>query len=134
MYTFKEILQEAIYNAEKHPNKLLQALASKGYASLITPPDSDKLLPDVHGIPDGYNTYGRGGVYKDGSLFIEGGPQGSRNGHPSDIHHGFYWGSFIGKDGKGYVAIRGRANTSSENISKMEIPITKEILKKLPKV
>jgi hypothetical protein len=132
MYTFKQIL-ESVYHTEKHPNELMKKLVSKGYIQLITPPDSDRLLPDVHGIPDGYTTYGRGGVYKDGTLFLEGGPQGSRSGHPADIHNGFYWGSFIRK-GKGYVVIRGRADTSPKDISKMEIPITKEILKKLPKV
>jgi hypothetical protein len=135
MYTFKEILQEAIYHTDKHPSELMKRLFSKWYIQLITPPDSDKLLPDVHGIPPGYNTYGRGGVYKkDGTLFLEGGPQGSRNGHPSNIKNGFYWGSFISKDGKGYVAIRGRADTSPRDIQKMEVPIVKEILKKIPKV
>ncbi|MDR2457453.1 MAG: hypothetical protein LBD41_03125 [Clostridiales Family XIII bacterium] len=134
MRTFKEILYETIYHTEKHPNEIMKKLANRGYVQIITPPDSDKLLPDVHGIPSGYSTYGRGGVYKDNTLFLEGGPQGSSSGHPSDIHTGFYWGSFVDKSGKGYVVIRGRADTSPKDIARMEVPIVKEILKRIPKI
>jgi hypothetical protein len=133
MRTFEEILKEQVYELKNHDNKSMNSLRRKGYSLLITPTESNRFCPDVHGIPDGYIAYGRGGVRKDNTLFLDGGPNGSSNGHPNDIKNGFYWGAFTTKDGHGIVAIRGRADTSPNDIRRMEVPIVNELLKRLPK-
>lgn len=71
--------------------------------------------PDVHGIPKDLEAYGRGGFYKDGRIFIDGGPAGSMQGHPNEIENGFYWG--VDKEAPwgqhtGVFYLRGRAGTN----------------------
>ena len=67
------------------------------------------LPPDVHGIPPEDDAYGRGG-FINGQLWVDGGPQGSANGHPSTIRNGFYWAA---DQDKRILWIRGRAGTDS---------------------
>ena len=101
----------------------------------------EKEPPDVHGIPPKMEAYGRGGFYSDGSIFIDGGPQGSAQGHPPEIGDGFYWAAdydaiWTGQDGqqrKGVMYVRGRAGTSDDRLSKNIIPILNLIFKRLPK-
>jgi hypothetical protein len=126
---FERIYQVA--NMMGHPT--MKRLAVKGYKLVILGNDADRELPDVHGIPSEFLTYGRGGVDRDGSLFMEGGPQGSSSGHPSTLRFGFYWGTKTVK-GEGIVYVRGRAGVSEEDIRKVEIPIIDWISKKVPRV
>ncbi|MFW6226008.1 MAG: hypothetical protein ACOC3V_03540 [bacterium] len=94
--------------------------------------------PDVHGIPKDLEAYGRGGFYPNGQIFIDGGPQGSHQGHPNNIENGFYWGAdydaLWGKH-KGVFYLRGRAGTKLENIldNKLLTQILELIFKRLPK-
>lgn len=105
--------------------------------------------PDVHGIPPNLEAYGRGGFFVDPSgsrtLWIDGGPQGSRQGHPTktgdkQFVDGFYWGAdydiaWKSNDGiqrKGIMYIRGRAGTNEEYLQKNVQLILEYIFKKLP--
>jgi hypothetical protein len=65
----------------------------------------EDLPPDVHGMPDGFVAYGRGGIDPNDQLVVIGGWNGSSQGHPPSIHDGFYWG--ISANGELYM--RGRA-------------------------
>jgi hypothetical protein len=132
-------LFERVYQVAKMTgNPVMKRLAVKGYRLVVLGNDADKELPDVHGIPRGYDTYGRGGVDRDGSLFMEGGPQGSSSGHPSTLRFGFYWGTKTVTDNNrqeaGIVYVRGRAGVSEEEIRKVEVPILDWISKKVPRV
>ena len=97
--------------------------------------------PDVHGIPSKMEAYGRGGFEKSGGIFIDGGSQGSRQGHPNTIENGFYWAAdydavWKGQDGKkrkGIMYVRGRAGTDVNVIEKSIVPILELIFKRLPK-
>lgn len=94
--------------------------------------------PDVHGIPKELEAYGRGGFYSNGSIFIDGGPQGSRQGHPSNIENGFYWGvDYDAKWGNhtGVFYLRGRAGTNLEEVldTNLLTQILELIFKRLPK-
>jgi hypothetical protein len=127
-------LFERIYKiANMTNNPIMKRLAIKGYKLVILGNDADRELPDVHGIPPGYDTYGRGGVDRDGSLFMEGGTQGSASGHPSTLRFGFYWGT---KEiqGNGIIFVRGRAGVSEEDIRRVEAPIIDWISKKVPRI
>jgi hypothetical protein len=127
-------LFERIYQvAQMTSNPVMKRLAVKGYKLVVLGNDADKELPDVHGIPKDYETYGRGGVDRDGSLFMEGGQQGSSSGHPSTLRFGFYWGTKTIK-GQGIVFVRGRAGVTEAEIRKVEIPIIDWISKKVPRV
>ena len=94
--------------------------------------------PDVHGIPKELEAYGRGGFYKDGSIFIDGGPQGSKQGHPSTIENGFYWGADYdapwGKN-KGVFYLRGRAGTDLNSVLNPQLlnQIMELVFKRLPR-
>lgn len=63
---------------------------------------------DVMGIPSDMEAYGRGWEDKNGQITVDGGPQGSRQGHPSWAINGFYWGADYQKRA---LYIRGRAST-----------------------
>lgn len=97
--------------------------------------------PDVHGIPPKMEAYGRGGFTKEGKIFIDGGPQGSRQGHPNTINNGFYWAAdydqtWTGQDGKkrrGVMYVRGRAGTDDSVLEKNIIQILEVIFKRLPR-
>ncbi len=96
--------------------------------------------PDVHGIPKELEAYGRGGFEKDGSIFIDGGPSGSSQGHPETITNGFYWGAdydkaweFNGEQKKGVIYVRGRAGTDEKLIERNIFPIMDIIFKRLPR-
>jgi hypothetical protein len=96
--------------------------------------------PDVHGIPKQMEAYGRGWV-QNGRIQIDGGPQGSRQGHPTTAENGFYWAAdydavWTGQDGKkrkGIMYIRGRAGTSEDWLEKNIITILEMVFKRLPK-
>lgn len=93
--------------------------------------------PDVHGIPKEMEAYGRGWV-QDGRIYIDGGPQGSRQGHPPTAKEGFYWAIdydkyFVDSEGKkrqGIVYVRGRAGTSEDFLEKNIFDIMKKIYKR----
>jgi hypothetical protein len=94
--------------------------------------------PDVHGIPKDLEAYGRGGFYKDGGIFIDGGGTGSAVGHPSEIENGFYWGvdkeaEWNGK--KGLFYLRGRAGTKLTEIldAKLLSKIMELVFKRIPR-
>lgn len=97
--------------------------------------------PDVHGIPPKMEAYGRGGFYPTGQVFIDGGPNGSAQGHPKEIEDGFYWAAdydaiWTGQDGKkrnGVMYIRGRAGTNEQRIEKNVLSILDLIFKRLPR-
>lgn len=97
--------------------------------------------PDVHGIPKGLEAYGRGWLDKNSkTIQIDGGPQGSAQGHPSSAEQGFYWGADYDKvieDGgekkKGVIYIRGRAGTSTQFLEKNVQEILGLIFKRLPR-
>ena len=97
--------------------------------------------PDVHGIPPKMEAYGRGGFEKNGGIFIDGGPQGSAQGHPENITNGFYWAAdydaiWTGQDRKkrkGVMYIRGRAGTDNNVLLKNAIAILEIIFKRLPR-
>ena len=96
--------------------------------------------PDVHGIPKELEAYGRGGFVKNSNkIFFDGGAMGSREGHPSYIDDGFYWGvdkdilwKFQGEQKRGVIYIRGRAGTDSSRLEKNIFPILELIFKRLP--
>ena len=95
---------------------------------------------DVHGIPSKLEAYGRGWLGSRG-IEIDGGPNGSSQGHPSWAKEDFYWG--IDKDAfwtgldnikrKGVFYIRGRAGTSFNWLEKNIIPIMNLVFNKIPK-
>lgn len=71
-------------------------------------------VPDVHGIPPGFDQYGRGGFdKKSGQIWLDGGSQGSATGHPNYIEDGFYWGIKYPENTL-YLAgrVRGEENTA----------------------
>ena len=94
--------------------------------------------PDVHGIPKELEAYGRGGFYPTGKIFIDGGPNGSSQGHPNNIENGFYWGADYdaqwGKH-KGVFYLRGRAGTDLNSILTPELltQIMELVFKRLPR-
>lgn len=96
--------------------------------------------PDVHGIPKEMEAYGRGWV-ENGTIHIDGGPSGSRQGHPSTAKNGFYWAVdydkiWTDKNGekrKGVAYIRGRAGTDNSFLEKNIIQILELMFKRLPK-
>lgn len=97
--------------------------------------------PDVHGIPSELEAYGRGGIMKNGQIWLDGGANGSSNGHPTFIKEGFYWGAdydaiWIGSDNKkrkGIIYIRGRAGTNEDLLKERLEEILALIFKKLPR-
>jgi len=97
--------------------------------------------PDVHGIPKELEAYGRGWVDKNSKSFqIDGGPQGSAQGHPPTAENGFYWGAdydkewiFQNEKKKGVIYVRGRAGTSTEFLEKNIVTILELIFKRLPR-
>jgi len=97
--------------------------------------------PDVHGIPKELEAYGRGWVDKNTkSIQIDGGPQGSAQGHPSSAEQGFYWGAdydkewvFQGQKKKGVVYVRGRAGTPTSFLENNVNTILEMIFKRLPR-
>lgn len=94
--------------------------------------------PDVHGIPKELEAYGRGGFYPNGQIFIDGGPNGSAQGHPNTIKNGFYWGAdYEAKWGnkQGVFYLRGRAGTNLEEILDTNLlsQIMELVFKRLPK-
>lgn len=97
--------------------------------------------PDVHGIPPKMEAYGRGGFYPNGDIFVDGGPSGSAQGHPTEIQDGFYWAVdydavWTGKDGKkrtGIMYVRGRAGTDENRLLKNIYPILDLLFKRLPR-
>jgi hypothetical protein len=97
--------------------------------------------PDVHGIPKELEAYGRGGFTKStNEIFLDGGATGSREGHPTNIEDGFYWGAdqdvlwkFGGQEKRGVLYIRGRAGTDNSRIEKNINKILELIFKKLPR-
>jgi len=95
--------------------------------------------PDVHGIPKEYEAYGRGWLSTRG-IQIDGGPNGSKQGHPASAKQGFYWGAdydavkTIGQEKKkGVMWLRGRAGTDESWIRKNVTPILELIFKRLPR-
>jgi hypothetical protein len=133
-----ERLFEEILNTETITHPVMARLNNKGYKLVILGNDADKELPDVHGIPKNYATYGRGGVDRDNSLFMEGGPNGSSSGHPPTLKFGFYWGTKIitakNQQEVGIVYVRGRAGVSEQQIRNIEVPILDWVSKRVPKV
>ena len=107
------------------PHPAMKMLAHKGYKFVVLAGDADRELPDVHGIPPGFNEYGRGGVIR-GELWMEGGTHGSCSGHKDGTENGFYWGGKI-KEGAGYIYVRGRAGVNEDDLVRMEVPIIKWI-------
>jgi hypothetical protein len=101
----------------------------------------EKEPADVHGIPKELEAYGRGWVDKrTGRLEIDGGPQGSRTGHPTTAEEGFYWGAdydkswqFQGEQKQGVIYIRGRAGTSTQFLERNVMQILDLIFKRLPR-
>ena len=101
----------------------------------------EKEPPDVHGIPKDMEAYGRGWFNKNGSISIDGGATGSREGHPSYAIDGFYWGydldaKWRGSDGeirKGIIYVRGRAGTNEQMLEDNLTKILNLIFKRLPK-
>ena len=94
--------------------------------------------PDVQGIPKKLEAYGRGGFYNNGNIFIDGGPNGSSQGHPNEIENGFYWGADYNAkwgDNKGVFYLRGRAGTTLSKILNANLlaQIMELIFKRLPK-
>lgn len=102
---------------------------------------NEKEPPDVHGIPSELEAYGRGGFLDNGQIWVDGGPMGSRQGHPEFIKDGFYWGcdqdvKWKGSDGKertGIIYIRGRAGTNGNLLEERVKEILGLIWKKIPK-
>lgn len=97
--------------------------------------------PDIHGIPKDLEAYGRGWVDKDtNSIELDGGPQGSRQGHPSSAANGFYWGAdydkiwkYDGGSRKGVIYLRGRAGTPTSFLERNIETIMGMIFKRLPR-
>ena len=97
--------------------------------------------PDVHGIPKDLEAYGRGWVDKNSnSIQIDGGPQGSAQGHPASAENGFYWGAdydkewtFQGEKKQGVIFIRGRAGTPTQFLERNVNAILEMIFKRLPR-
>lgn len=97
--------------------------------------------PDVHGIPKEMEAYGRGWMDKNSkSIQIDGGPSGSRSGHPSTAENGFYWGAdynkqwnFQGKPLTGVIYVRGRAGTPTDFLHNNLTTILDLVFKRLPR-
>jgi len=88
-------------------------------------------VPDVHGLPPGYDHYGRGGFEKtSGKIWMDGGPQGSATGHPNYIENGFYWGIKYPENTL-YLAgrVRGEDNTArlAKNLGSIIVAICSKI-------
>jgi hypothetical protein len=120
---FEAILNErtiAIPQGEelKKYGMITKRLASKGIKIIFLGDDAGENPRDVHGIPPGFKAYGRGGVFPNGSLFMEGGYQGSKSGHPGNIQNGFYWGLQGNK-----LYVRGRAGVTEEFLESIRTPI-----------
>lgn len=104
--------------------------------------------PDVHGIPSGLEAYGRGWVDRgSNAIMLDGGPQGSRQGHPATAVNGFYWGADYDKvwmyrpqndpqhpiQKRGVVYVRGRAGTPLDFLEKNITAILTQVFAKLPR-
>ena len=97
--------------------------------------------PDVHGIPKALEAYGRGWLNPNNAIEIDGGPQGSAQGHPTRASQGFYWGADYDKawrspDGEqhtGVIYVRGRAGTNEGWIKQNVYPILNMIFNRLPR-
>ena len=94
-------------------SKLVRKLRRLGVKELDI---EEGLPPDVHGMPDGFIAYGRGGINSQNQIEILGGWNGSSQGHPAYLHDGFYWG--ISEDGDLYL--RGRAGVDLMEILDMD--------------
>ena len=95
--------------------------------------------PDVHGIPSDLEAYGRG-WQQDNQIILDGGPNGSRTGHPAGSQNGFYWGAdyekiweYRNEQKKGVIYIRGRAGTPTGFLEKNINTILEQIFKRLPR-
>ena len=135
---FKKVLDEKrvpITGATRIGKKYNQY---KGITYLVL---GEQEPPDVHGIPPKMEAYGRGGFYPNGEIFIDGGPQGSKQGHPTKVEDGFYWAAdydavWTGQDGQkrtGVMFVRGRAGSNEQRISKHILEILELIFKRLPR-
>ena len=85
---------------------------------------------DVHGIPQGLEAYGRGWADKSGTITVDGGAQGSAQGHPSWAVNGFYYGSDYDKK---VLYLRGRASTAAEFLEDNLLTIIDLIFPRLPR-
>jgi hypothetical protein len=127
-------LFEKIYQtANLQSNPIMKRLSIKGYTLVILGNDADRELPDVHGIPPGYEAYGRCGVYRDGQLYLTGGTSGDPSGHDASLKWGGYWGTKEVK-GQGIIFVRGRAGVSERDITAIEVPLIDAISRKIPRV
>jgi len=130
-------LFERVMRTAEIPHPAMKRLRAKNYDYVILPPESDSSLPDVHGIPEDCLAYGRCGVYRNGQLFMDGGPNGSRTGHPSNLEWGGYWGAKEQRNKQnqsiGVIYVRGRAGVSEKQIQRAEVPICDWISRNIPK-
>lgn len=144
MKSFKQILfsslQEKVMSTSENPNNpILKRLKAKGWDFVVLPPDADDAVPDKQASPEkfGYIAFGRCGVHRNGRFFIDGGTQGSLEGHPSTLKWGGYWGAREVK-GKGrsafVVEVRGRAGVDNNDIYAVAVDILDFVSRKLPKV
>jgi hypothetical protein len=93
---FEKALNEAQIKVNPTSNgtgvlTVMQRLWAKGIKIVYI---DEGIMPDVQKeVPPGYDLYGRGGFFKDnGGIYIQGGAAGSKDGHPSSVRDGFYWG------------------------------------------
>jgi len=143
---FKKILNEVRVPITSNSKIATRLRDYRGINLLIL---GESEPPDVHGIPSNLEAYGRGGFFTDQSgakmLWIDGGAQGSSQGHPTkagdkQFVDGFYWGadydiawkSNDGTQRKGIIYVRGRAGTNEKYLEQNIQMILEYIFKKLP--
>ena len=87
--------------------------------------------PDMHGIPKNMDAYGRGWFDKTGQISVDGGANGSAQGHPSWAVNGFYYSA---DQQKHILYIRGRAGTDESALEKNLLKIIDLVFPRLPRL
>jgi hypothetical protein len=149
-------LFEMVLDVDLMQNKLnkvfsgaMKRLKARGYTIVYFGDEAKNNPPDTQKMPDDvkskdydieYYAYGRWGIgtppiAKEPQFFIDGGTNPSRQGHPGWIERGGYYAAAVVRydDHSDYVIfVRGRGNTTEEDMKKNISLIIDEVSKKCP--
>jgi hypothetical protein len=131
-------------------NNALKRLNVRGYDIIYFGDEAENNPPDVQKMPDDqqlkdfdleFFAYGRWGVGEipgqGEQFFIDGGTSPSRTGHPNWIKRGGYYAGAIRRwddDADGVIFVRGRGNTTEDDMKHYISRIIDEVSKKCPKL